>query len=583
MYGGNGRLSIGKRNGMRSAVGSISNLRFYSSALTQKQIQDLFTGVLTEETVNTEAVRVVTLADRDGLVVDQSCSAPGMSYLRQNSVDNSGVMTWKVDLKSDNYSLYVLHRNYLHEESKIEVFVNGSSVGIFKLTSTGLWKSEKVAGFDVGLKAGANEIGVRPLGNLGIAALALASTGANIDGNQVSYNESSWTNSEPKAKVLMKYETVDDKKWAQVRFELRNMTDGAFENAKIRYYYKGEGENVNAVSFYPGAPMSVVNDAGSVFYAELALTEAIAAYGTAYSGQGPLIGLHRLTSPNDYFPYWDKTDDPSYLKQAESEYVEATGVALLDGEGNLLNEFACYDEDGPMQKAKIKVHAMAKDNSYGSSSVSDIVAYVENVGSAPVDGFEVRYYFRDTLETVVDYNWNAFASASMVNAGGDLYYISLVYDVILNSGDKSDYGSGVQFALHHPNRTNDFNAVDDPSHHGLNDYQMVEADSIVILDRLGNLIWGNAPQPRFNTNYVTKDTYADLVHRDGDVIYVNIEENGYYVLETVNAIGVPLKTLFKGTWDVGEHSVTVDLSSLQPSSFIVLRKGSEILSWKLLN
>ena len=582
-YGGNGKLSIGAHNGIRSALGSISNLRFYSSALTESQIQDVFNGVLSEESVYTEAVRVVSLADRDGLIVDQSCSAPGKAYLRQASVDNSGVMTWKVDLNADNYSLYMLHRNYLSEESRVEIIVNGNSIGIYKLTSTGLWKSEKVLGVDLDLKAGINEISIRPLGNLGIVALALASTSANIDGNQIGYNEHSWTNPEPKAKVFMKYEAMDDKKWAQVRFDMRNQTDQALENAKIRYYYKGEGENVNAVSFYPSAPMSVVNDAGSVFYAEFALTEAIAAYGTAYFGQGPLIGLHRLTSPNNYFPYWDKTDDPSYLKQAESEYVEATGVALLDGEGNLLNEFACFDEDGPMQKAKIKVRAMARDNSAGSSSVSDIAAYVENIGNAPVDGFEMRYYFRDTAKTEVDVNWSAFATNSKVNAGGDLYYISFMYDGILNSGDKSDYGNGVQFALHHPNRTNDFDAADDPSHHGLNNYEMVEADSIVVLDGRGNLLWGGVPQPKFGANYVTKETYADLVHREGDVVYVVIEENGYYTLETVNAIGVPLKTLYKGTWDAGEHSVTVDLKSLQPSSFIVLRKGAEILSWRLLN
>lgn len=157
------------------------------------------------------------------------------------------------------------------------------------------------------------------------------------------------------------------------------------------------------------------------------------------------------------------------------------------------------------------------------------------------------------------------------------------YDVILNSGDKTDYGSGVQFALHHPNRTNDFNVADDPSHYNLNNYEMVEADSIVVLDSRGNLLWGNAPQPRFSADYVTKETYAELVHREGDVIYVDIEENGYYILETVNAVGIPLKTLYRGTWDIGEHSVTIDMNSLQPSSFIVLRRGSEILSWGLLN
>lgn len=583
LYGGSGRLSIGARGELRSAVGNISNLRFYSSALTATQIQGIYNGILSDETINIGAVRAVALADRNGLIVDQSCSAPGKAYLRQKSADNSGVMTWHADLKSDNYSLYILHRNYVSEDSKVEIFVNGNSTGTYKLTSTGLWKSEKVAGVTLNLKTGVNEIGIRPLGNLGIAALALASTSANIDGNQIGYNEQSWTNPEPKAKVFMKYEAMDDKKWAQVRFDMRNQTDQALENAKIRYYYKGEGENVNAVSFYPNAPMSVVNDAGSVFYAEFALPEAIAAYGTVYSGQGPLIGLHRLTAPNNYFPYWDKTDDPSYLNGAEAGYVEATGVALLDGEGNLLNEFACYDEDGPMQKAKIKVRAMAKDNNYGSSSASDLAVYVENVGSAPVDGFEMRYYFRDTAETEVDVNWSAFATSSKINAGGDLYYISFMYDVILNSGDKSDYGSGVQFALHHPNRTNDFNAADDPSHHNLNNSGMVEADSIVVLDRRGNLLWGYAPQPKFSENYVTKESYAELVHREGDVIFVNIEENGYYTLETVNAIGIPLKTLYKGTWDVGEHSVTIDLNSLQPSSFIVLRRGTEILSWNLLN
>lgn len=112
---------------------------------------------------------------------------------------------------------------------------------------------------------------------------------------------------------------------------------------------------------------------------------------------------------------------------------------------------------------------------------------------------------------------------------------------------------------------------------------MAEADSILILDKLGNLLWGGAPEPCFSTGYVTHETYEELVHREGDVVYVNIEKSDYYILETVNAIGIPQKILYKGTWDAGEHSVTVNMHSIQPSSFIVLRKGSEILSWKLLN
>ena len=403
-----------------------------------------------EDNFNIKTVRAVSIENRNGLAVDQSCSAPGKAYLHQDTFDDSGTMTWNVDVNADNYALYLLHRNYISEESKVEVLVDGTSVGLFKLTSTGLWKNERVLDFNRYLTAGTHEVTIRPLGNLGIAALSLVSTNANLDASLVNYDESSWTNPEPKATVLMKYEPVDDRKWAQVRFDIRNMTDKALENARIRYYYKGEGENVNAVSFYPGSPMRVINDAGSVFYAELSLTEAIAAYNSAYFGQGPLIGLHRLSLPNNHFPYWEISDDPSYLAEAKTDFTNATGVALLDSDGNLLNEFSCYDEDGPMQKAKVKVRAMAKDVELGSQSASNVAVYVENVGSTPVDSFEVRYYFRDTAETIADIHWNEFAASKNANAGGDLNYISFVYNVILNPGEKSDYGNGVQFALHHP-------------------------------------------------------------------------------------------------------------------------------------
>ncbi|MBO4783164.1 MAG: hypothetical protein J5521_00250 [Lachnospiraceae bacterium] len=584
MYGGDGKLSIGAYDAnMHSVVGGISNLRFYSSALTDEQIRGIFNGVLSEEVVNIASVRAVTLTDREGLIVDQSCSAPGMSYLRQNSNDNSGYMTWLANVNSDNYSFYVFHRNYTSEESLVSITVNGIDVGTYKLESTGTWRSEKIKGLNLSLKSGINEISVRPFGNLGIVAFALASASANIDENQIGYDETSWANPEPKANVFMKYEAIEDKKWAQMRFDLRSMTSQNLENARIRYYYKGEGDNVNAVSFFPGAPLKVVNDAGSVYYAEFALTEAIKAYGTVYDGQGPLLALHRMESPNNFFPYWDLTDDPSYQAEALNGYVKMTGVALLGEDGNLLNEFACYDEDGPLQKMKANVRVMAKDNENGSKRSSNIAMYVENLGHVAVNGFEVRYYFRDKVQSQVDIYSNQFAENSKVGAGGDLYYVSFLYDITLNYGDKSDFGSGVQFEIHHENYTEDFVASDDPSHYRLNSSEFVEADSIVVLDRLGNLLWGSVPQPRFASEYVIKNFYVDLVHREGDEILANIEEKGYYILEIVNAAGIPQKTLYKGTWDEGEHSVVVDVKAFKNNSYVVLRRGSEILSWTMLN
>ena len=584
LYGGDGKFSIGACDAnMRSAVGGISNLRFYSSALTDEQIRGIFNGAMSDEVVNIATVRAVTLTDRDGLIVDQSCSAPGMSYLRQNSNDNSGYMTWFADVNSDNYSFYVFHRNYMSEESLVRITVNGIDVGTHKLESTGAWKSEKIKGLNLSLKSGINEISVRPSGNLGIVAFALASASANIDENQIGYEATSWVNPEPKANVFMRYEAIEDKKWAQMRFDLRNMTSLSLENARIRYYYKGEGDNVNAVSFFPSAPLKVVNDAGSVYYAEFTLTEAIKANGTAYDGQGPLLALHRLESPNNFFPYWNLTDDPSYQAEALKGYVKMNGVALLGEDGNLLNEFVCYDEDGPLQKMKANVRVMAMDNENGSKQSSSIAMYVENLGHVAVNGFEVRYYFRDKVESQVDIYSNQFAENRKVGAGGDLYYVSFIYDITLNYGDKSDFGSGVQFAIHHENYTEDFIVSDDPSHYGLKSSEFVEADSIVVLDHLGNLLWGSVPQPSFTSEYETKNSYADLVHREGDEIIANIEENGYYVLEIVNAAGIPQKTLYKGTWEEGEHSVVVDVQECKNNSYVVLRRDSEILSWTMLN
>lgn len=69
-YGGNGKLSIGARNGVNSAVGNISNLRLYSSALTAAQVKSLFSGLIGEDNFNIKTVRAVSIENRNGLAVD---------------------------------------------------------------------------------------------------------------------------------------------------------------------------------------------------------------------------------------------------------------------------------------------------------------------------------------------------------------------------------------------------------------------------------------------------------------------------------------------------------------------------------
>jgi hypothetical protein len=52
-------------------------------------------------------------------------------------------------------------------------------------------------------------------------------------------------------------------------------------------------------------------------------------------------------------------------------------------------------------------------------------------------------------------------------------------------------------------------------------------------------------------------------------------------LETVNAIGAPLKTLFSGSWGVGEHMIDASAYTINAGSYLVLRKDNEILYWQL--
>ncbi|MCF0224240.1 MAG: hypothetical protein HUK20_08215 [Fibrobacter sp.] len=54
-----------------------------------------------------------------------------------------------------------------------------------------------------------------------------------------------------------------------------------------------------------------------------------------------------------------------------------------------------------------------------------------------------------------------------------------------------------------------------------------------------------------------------------------VTETDYYMLQVVDALGSPLRTLFKGSWNAGEHYVSIEKSTLASGNFLVLtRKGN---------
>ena len=135
--------------------------------------------------------------------------------------------------------------------------------------------------------------------------------------------------------------------------------------------------------------------------------------------------------------------------------------------------------------------------------------------------------------------------------------------------------------MHYENWQGNWNANNDPSHAALTQDWNV-ADSIVALDLQGNILFGFAPQPQFSAPKSSENKKADLLHRMGKEVIVKIAEPATYTLELVNAVGIPLETLYYGFWNAGEHSVSVNNREF-PGSYLVLRKGTEILTWELFH
>ena len=580
----------------------MSNLRVYRSALTEEQVQFLQnldslppyrepgdTSAVDTSVVDSTpvqlAVRAVELDSVPGLVVDQSCAVPGRSYLRQGS-GTSGKAVWNVDApRAGNYALYVFGRGYPSGNSLVEVSVNGTIAGTYGLRPSGLWESSRMGdSLLVALDSGMNRIELRPVGGAEIAGVAAVSSLNLPEAHLVDYGQSAWASPEPSVEAYIYYENASDLTWARPRIKLRNLTGQYIYGARVRYYYSGEGSAVAATSWYPEGPASVVHDAGDVYYAEYALSEPIPPHGYALNGNAIQLGLHRTP---DYKP-WNIHDDPSYEHGSAYGYVEAKGVVVLNSRGVMLNGWNCVDDGMPATTPASGIRALAAEESNEPWKNSTIAIYAENTGSDTLSGFEARYYYRDASGTMEYPDWyylgpeNKAATASRVSAGGNLYYVSLVYNnVVLKPGKRS---AAVKFGLHARGWSSSaYNAYDDPSYHGIGTGQNLQvADSVVVLDLNGNLLWGGVPQPNFSNNVVASDSGASRVTRVGDVVYVNIDQMGYYYLETVDAFGTLKNRLFEGTWSAGEHTVQIPASAMQPGRYLVLRRGNTILNWQLL-
>ena len=575
-----GNPVVGNNGKMIAMSGNMSSLRFYKDALSAEQVYSIYNGIV-DTNVEIIYAHAVDLDDRFGMVVDQSCDLAGMAYLRQKNLSSDASVSWRVNVPADAYNMYVLSRGYANMSSTVDVLVDSSYVGSYSLSSNGIWETQSLEGLMMSLASGEHVITVKPKNMTNIAAFALVPIRANITSANMTWNDSTWLAPEAKVQVEMLYPAFGDKTWMKSDFRLKNLTGSTISGMRLRYYYSGEGIDVSAQSFNPQASVSFGTDGGDVYYVEYALTESVAGGASANWGYGPQIGIHRNDKYNS-FPAWNYNDDPSFDSSAIGGSFQVTDrIALLDEDGYLLSNWSCYEQGAPAEMLTPSVRALAMEENWDTSAKSTIAMLVENTGVVKLDGFEVRYYFRDDAEKPqFDIHSNMLAQApEYVEVGNGLYYVSFRYnDVILNPGEKSDFGNGVKFALHHTDYQN-WNAADDPSHSGLT-HEMSQADSIVVLDLSGQLLWGTIPQqsdgaPKKGPNTVVTNGAIEI---DRDQVIVTVNEPAYYVLQVVDALGSPLQTLFKGSWNEGVHYVSVENTTLISNNFLVLTRNGNILN-----
>lgn len=575
-----GNPVLGNNGKMIAMSGNMSSLRFYKDALSAEQVYSIYNGIV-DTNVEIIYAHAVDLDDRFGMVVDQSCDLAGMAYLRQKNLSSDASVSWRVNVPADAYNMYVLSRGYANMNSTVDVLVDSSYVGSYSLSSNGIWETQSLEGLMMSLASGEHVITVKPKNMTNIAAFALVPIRANITSANMAWNDSTWLAPEAKVQVEMLYPAFGDKTWMKSDFRLKNLTGSTISGMRLRYYYSGEGIDVSAQSFNPQASVSFGTDGGDVYYVEYTLTESVAGGAYANWGYGPQIGIHRNDKYNS-FPAWNYNDDPSFDSSAIGGSFQVTDrIALLDEDGYLLSNWSCYEQGAPAEMLTPSVRALAMEENWDTSAKSTIAMLVENTGVVKLDGFEVRYYFRDDAEKPqFDVHSNMFAQApEYVEVGNGLYYVSFRYnDVILNPGEKSDFGNGVKFALHHTDYQN-WNAADDPSHSGLT-HQMSQADSIVVLDLSGQLLWGTIPQPAVGAPKKGRNTVVShgAIEIDGDQVVVTVNESAYYTLQVVDALGSPLQTLFKGSWNEGVHYVSVENTTLTPNNYLVLVRNGSVLN-----
>lgn len=602
----NGKFSVGESSTMDGFVGHIADIRMYLSALSAEQVLELSKPV-TDEGEESQLI-IVNVNDMDvvnGFDRQFTCSVVGNNYYHSTAKDAKLNMTINVE-QAGKYNLVLYARSASLENAEVQFGAGSKQKGVMPLDP--VWRAYTVSNMELELTSGLQNFQLIVPAGVDIAGLALATD--DIPASDIAWNVVGDNALQPvqssKVKTYVRYEGFADSSMLRPRVRIVNTSGEAINGYSVRYYFRGEVPAlVHASAFFPqdSSTLSVHAESNRTGYVEWRFADSvIQTNGSPFFGEGPHFGLNNVE-----WNGWYSVDDPSFVPNAASDFVENKGIIVLDKDNNLIGGSCAEMEDEieEVSSARVLARDVRARATTSDPQASEIYLKVENTGNMPIAGYDVRYYFfvEAGFTPVMEIYGDGLpqgVTAEKSNLGNGRWMVNLHCENILGPG--MSWNREGAFTLHLPDWQMGWNANDDPGHAGMTS-SVAEAVGFNVVDSLGNVIYGKEPNwptgqlvlvetPNGSGNpdssYVVDFGYTapDVsipITRTEDGLVVTMNAYTYVSLDLVNAGGIPVRHVYTGTLAPGQQLIRVDWSGINMrNTYLALRINGTLKSTKLL-
>lgn len=602
----NGKFSVGESSTMEGFVGHIADIRMYLSALSTEQVLELSKPV-TDEGEESQLI-IVNVNDMDvvnGFDRQFTCSVVGNNFYRSTAKDAKLNMTINVE-QAGKYNLVLYARSASLENAEVQFGAGSKQKGVMPLAQ--VWRAYTVSNMALELTSGLQNFQLIVPAGVDIAGLALATD--DIPASDIAWNMAGDNGLQPvqssKVKTFVRYEGFADSSMLRPRVRIVNTSGEAINGYSVRYYYRGEVPAlVHASAFFPqdSSTLSVHAESNRTGYVEWRFADSvIQANGSPFFGEGPHFGLNNIE-----WNGWYSADDPSFVPNAASDFVENKGIIVLDKDNNLIGGSCAEMEDEieDVTSARVLARDVRARATTSDPQASEIYLKVENTGNMPIARYDVRYYFfvEAGFTPVMEIYGDGLpqgVTAEKSNLGNGRWMVNLHCENILGPG--MSWNREGAFTLHLPDWQMGWNANDDPGHVGMTS-SVAEAVGFNVVDSLGNVIYGKEPSwptgqlvlveiPNgsgspdssyaIDFGYTAPDVSIPIT-RTEDGLVVTMNAYTYVSLDLVNAGGIPVRHVYTGTLAPGQQHIRVDWSGINMrNTYLALRINGALKSTKLL-